>query len=101
MDGKGRWMDNVFIERFWWSLIKDKYVYLQDLEHGSQARTHIGAWLSHYNHTQPHSTFGGQTPDEVYQHRLGRGRTLERGGKRHNINQINCSVTSPQICLRK
>jgi len=35
-------------------------------ENGSQARTHIGAWLGHYNHTRPHSTFDGQTPDEVY-----------------------------------
>jgi putative transposase len=65
MDGKGRWMDNVFIERLWRSL-KYECVYLQALENGSQARTHIGAWLSHYNHTRPHSTFDGQTPDEVY-----------------------------------
>ena len=65
MDGKGRWMDNVFIERLWRSL-KYECVYLHALENGSQARTHIGAWLSHYNHTRPHSTFDGQTPDEVY-----------------------------------
>jgi len=65
MDGKGRWMDNVFIERLWRSL-KYECVYLQALENGSQARTHIGAWLSHYNQTRPHSTFDGQTPDEVY-----------------------------------
>ena len=65
MDGKGRWMDNVFIERLWRSL-KYECVYLHALENGSQARTHIGAWLSHYNYTRPHSTFDGQTPDEVY-----------------------------------
>ena len=65
MDGKGRWMDNVFIERLWRSL-KYECVYLHAFENGSQTRTHIGAWLSHYNHTRPHSTFDGQTPDEVY-----------------------------------
>jgi putative transposase len=65
MDGKGRWMDNVFIERLWRSL-KYECVYLNALENGSQARHHIGAWLSPYNQTRPHSTFDGQTPDEVY-----------------------------------
>ncbi len=65
MDGKGRWMDNVFIERLWRSL-KYECVYLHALETGSQARHQIGAWLSHYNQTRPHSTFDGQTPDEVY-----------------------------------
>lgn len=65
MDGKGRWMDNVFIERLWRSL-KYECVYLHALDNGAQARTHIGVWLSHYNHTRPHSTFDGQTPDEVY-----------------------------------
>ncbi len=65
MDGKGRWMDNVFIERLWRSL-KYECVYLNAFETGSQARHQIGDWLSHYNHTRPHSTFDGQTPAEVY-----------------------------------
>jgi len=65
MDGKGRWMDNVFIERLWRSL-KYECVYLNAFEHGVQARKQIGAWLRHYNQTRPHSTFNGQTPDEVY-----------------------------------
>jgi len=65
MDGKGRWIDNVFIERLWRSL-KYECVYLNAFETGSQARQQIGAWLSHYNQSRPHSTFDGQTPDEVY-----------------------------------
>lgn len=65
MDGKGRWMDNVFIERLWRSL-KYECVYLSSFETGLQARAEIGAWLCHYNETRPHSTFNGQTPDEVY-----------------------------------
>lgn len=65
MDGKGRWMDKVFIERLWRSL-KYECVYLHAFENGSQARHHISAWLSHDNQARPHSTFDGQTPDEVY-----------------------------------
>jgi len=65
MDGKGRWMDNVFIERLWRSL-KYECVYLNAFETGLQARKEIGAWIRHYNETRPHSTFNGQTPDEVY-----------------------------------
>lgn len=65
MDGKGRWMDNVFIERLWRSL-KYECVYLNAFETGAQARQQMGAWLSHYNQSRPHSTFDGQTPDEVY-----------------------------------
>ena len=65
MDGKGRWMDNVFIERLWRSL-KYECVYLNAFENGAQARKEISAWLMHYNQNRPHSTFNGQTPDEVY-----------------------------------
>ncbi|MCK5554975.1 MAG: integrase core domain-containing protein [Alphaproteobacteria bacterium] len=65
MDWKSRWIDNVFIERLWRSL-KYECVYLNAFETGIQARKEIGAWMSYYNQTRPHSTFNGQTPDEVY-----------------------------------
>ena len=65
MDGKGRWMDNVFIERLWRSL-KYECVYLLAFENGSEARKAIGNWIDFYNKRRPHSTFGGQTPFEVY-----------------------------------
>jgi len=65
MDGKGNWMDNVFIERLWCSL-KYECVYLNNFENGAQAKIHIGNWMNHYNMTRPHSTFDGQTPYEVY-----------------------------------
>ncbi|PHZ85075.1 hypothetical protein CRD36_08515 [Paremcibacter congregatus] len=69
MDGKGRWMDNVFIERLWRSL-KYECVYLNAFENGLQARQNIGSWLTHYNRTRPHSTFNGQTPDEIYTQKI-------------------------------
>jgi putative transposase len=65
MDGKGRWIANVLLERLWRSL-KYECVYLNAFENGAQARQQISAWLKHYNHTRPHSMFDGQTPDEVY-----------------------------------
>lgn len=65
MDGKGAWMDNVFIERLWRSL-KYECVYLHDFETGSEARAGIGWWIDLYNSERPHSTFGDRTPDEAY-----------------------------------
>lgn len=58
MDGRGRWMDNVFIERLWRSL-KYECVFLNAFETGSEARSGIGSWIDYYNRQRPHSTFGG------------------------------------------
>jgi len=65
MDGRGRWMDNVFIERLWRSL-KYECVFLNAFETGSEARFGIGRWIGYYNAARPHSSFQGRTPDEVY-----------------------------------
>ena len=65
MDGRGRWMDNVFIERLWRSL-KYECVYLHAFETGSELRTGLTRWISYYNTRRPHSTLGGRTPDEAY-----------------------------------
>ncbi len=65
MDGRGRWMDNVCIERLWRSL-KYECVFLCASETGSEARNGIGSWIDHYNRRRPHSTFAGRTPDKVY-----------------------------------
>ena len=65
MDGKGCWMDNVFIERLWRSL-KYECIYLQEFDHVSQLRAAIANWLKFYNNNRPHSTFAGLTPEEVY-----------------------------------
>lgn len=65
MDGKGRWMDNVFIERLWRSC-KYECVYLNAFENMRDAQEKIGDWMSYYNHDRPHSSFGDNTPDETY-----------------------------------
>lgn len=65
MDGRGRWMDNVFIERLWRSL-KYECVFLNAFETGGEARTGIGRWVDYYNRRRPHSSLGDRTPDEAY-----------------------------------
>jgi putative transposase len=65
MDGKGRWMDNVFIERLWRSL-KYECVYLQAFETPQQAKQYISQWLEYYNQERPHSALQDRTPDEAF-----------------------------------
>ena len=59
MDGRGRWMDNVFIERLWRSL-KYECVFLNAFETGSEARSGIGSWIDYYNRRRPHSSLRRQ-----------------------------------------
>ena len=65
MDGRGRWMDNVFIERLWRSL-KDECVDLHAFETGSELRAGLTRWIGSYNGQRPHSALAGRTPDEAY-----------------------------------
>ena len=65
MDGRGRWTDNVFIERLWRSL-KYECVYLHAFETGSETRAGLARWIGYYNAQRPHSSLGGQTPNEAY-----------------------------------
>jgi len=65
MDGRGRWMDNVFIERLWRSL-KYECIYLHAFETGSALRAGLRDWIGYYNARRPHSTLAGRTPDEAY-----------------------------------
>jgi len=65
MDGRGRWMDNVFIERLWRSL-KYQCIYLHAFETGSELRAGLLRWIGYYNTRRPHSTLAGRTPDEAY-----------------------------------
>ena len=66
MDGRGRCMDNVFVERLWRS-IKYEEVYLKAYQNGTEARKGIGAYLAFYNQEQPHQALGYQSPGQVFQ----------------------------------
>ena len=63
MDGRGRCMDNIFIERLWRSL-KYEAVYLHELADGFAAQRAIAKWLNFYDTTRPHSALAGTTPAE-------------------------------------
>jgi putative transposase len=65
MDGKGRWIDNVFIERLWRS-VKYEEVYLHAYANGTEARVALTRYLSFYNARRIHQALDYQTPDEVY-----------------------------------
>ena len=65
MDGRGRCMDNIFIERLWRSL-KYEAVYLHELTDGFVAERVIGEWIKFYNTQRPHSSLDDKTPAEAY-----------------------------------
>jgi putative transposase len=65
MDGRGRWMDNVFIERLWRSL-KHEDVYLKGYADGLQARAGISSWIEFYNGRRLHQALGYRTPMAVW-----------------------------------
>jgi putative transposase len=65
MDGRGRCLDNVFIERLWRSL-KYECVYLNAFETGPALRTGLTRWIGYYNADRPHSALAGRTPDETH-----------------------------------
>jgi len=65
MDGRGRWLDNVFIERLWRS-VKYEEVYLKAYETIPEARTELGAYFDFYNRRRRHQGLDNKTPDEVY-----------------------------------
>ena len=69
MDGRGRWRDNVFVERIWKS-IKYEEVYLHAYASVSEARTRIATYIEFYNSMRPHSSLKALTPDQVYFNRL-------------------------------
>jgi putative transposase len=65
MDGRGRWLDNVFVERLWRSL-KYEEVHLKAYANGLEARIGIGQWVRFYNEQRPHQALGYRTPASIW-----------------------------------
>ena len=65
MDGKGRYLDNIFVERLWRS-IKYEEVYLKAYQNGSEAGIEIDGYLEFYNQQRPHQALGYRAPAEMY-----------------------------------
>jgi putative transposase len=65
MDGKGRWVDNVFVERLWRS-VKYEDIYLHAYESVRELKTALARYFEFYNVRRPHQSLDYRTPDEVY-----------------------------------
>ncbi len=65
MDGRGRYLDNIFIERLWRSL-KQEAVYLHEIDNGFHAKRIIDDWMGFYNSERPHTALDKRTPDAAY-----------------------------------
>jgi putative transposase len=72
MDGRGRWMDNVFIERLWRSL-KHEDVYLKGYADGREAKIGIGEWIGFYNESRLHQALGYRAPMVVWREGVATG----------------------------
>ena len=65
MDGRGRWLDNRFIERLWWSANYED-IYRQDYGDGLAAGRGLEQWFTHYNTQRPHQSLENATPAQWY-----------------------------------
>lgn len=65
MDGRGRWMDNVFIERLWRS-VKYEEIYLFEHDSLPSLEKGLSKWFDRYNNWRPHQTHGNLTPADIY-----------------------------------
>src|ERR1700689_4664568 len=65
MDGRGRWMDNVFIERLW-RKVKAEVVFPKGYAAGREAARGIAAWIAFYNYRRPHQALADHTPMAVW-----------------------------------
>jgi putative transposase len=76
MDGRGRWMDNVFIERLWRSL-KHEDVYLKGYADGLEARLGIAAWMEFYNERRLHQALGYRPPMALWREGMASARAVD------------------------
>jgi len=101
MDGRGRFMDNIFIERLWRS-IKYEEVHLKAYADGREARAGIGSWMNFYNHRRPHQAMDNQTPMAVWREGTANTERLaEAVDMPLRLDNANALTTSPQQPQKK
>jgi putative transposase len=74
MDGRGRALDNVFVERLWRSL-KYELIYPGDFANGADLWQELDRYFHFYNHQRPHQALGYRTPADLFPHRSKRKRS--------------------------
>ena len=95
MDGRGRWIDNVFIERLWRSL-KYEDIYLKDYADGREAKVGIAEWMAFYNHRRPHQALANRTPMAVWRDGVGVKLGAEAVDMTLRLDNPDGLPTSPQ-----
>ena len=89
MDGRGRWMDNVFIERLWRSL-KHEDVYLKGYADGREAKAGIAAWMKFYNEQRLHQALGYRTPMAIWREGMAEAKAVDM------MDNADALTTCPQ-----
>ena len=101
MDGRGRFMDNIFIERLWRS-IKYEEIHLKAYADGREARAGIGQWIEFYNHRRPHQAMGNQHPMAVWRDGMSKPeRPAEAVDMPLRLDNANALPTYPQQSQKK
>ena len=90
MDGKGRYNDNIFVERLW-RTVKYEEVYLKAYASTSEARRELGAYFRFYNDQRPHQALGYRTPAEVF-HQVDRCWRREGGPGQEVSNRPDAGI---------
>ena len=95
MDGRGRWMDNVFIERLWRSL-KYEDVYLKGYADGREARAGIAAWIAFDNEVRPHQALASRAPMAVWRGGMKEAVDMPPRIEVRGLDDASASPTCPQ-----
>ena len=95
MDGRGRFMDNIFIERLWRS-IKYEEVHLKAYADGREARDGIGSWMNFYNHRRPHQAMNNQFPMAAWRAGTDRIEAAKTVDMPLRLDNANALPTYPQ-----
>lgn len=89
MDGRGRWMGHVFIERLWRSL-KHEDIYLKGYADGREAKAGIASWIAFYNDRRLHQALGYRTPRAVWGERMQAAKAVDM------VDNADALTTCPQ-----
>ena len=101
MDGRGRFLDNIFIERLWRS-IKYEEVHLKAYADGREARAGIGQWIDFYNHKRPHQAMSNQRPMNVWREGMDNHKAPDEAvDMTLRLDNANALTTYPQQPQKK